>query len=109
MLQQWFNLSDPAMEEALYDVPLLQQFAEINHCSSRLSDESSILRFHYLLEEHELSQQILATVNATLQAKHLLLKSGSVVDATLIATPSSIKNSSGERALEFYQTKKGNQ
>jgi len=108
-LQQWFNLSDPAMEEALYDMPLFQQFAGLDLGSSRLPDESTILRFRHLLEEHQLSQQILATVNATLQAKGLLLKSGTVVDATLIAAPSSTKNSSGERDPEMHQTKKGNQ
>ena len=108
-LQQWFNLSDPAMEEALYDVPLFQQFAGLDLGSSRLPDESTILRFRHLLEEHQLSQPILATVNATLQAKGLLLKSGTVVDATLIAAPSSTKNSSGERDPEMHQTKKGNQ
>ena len=108
-LQQWFNLSDPAMEEALYDVPLFQQFAGLDLGSSRLPDESTILRFRHLLEEHQLSQQMLATVNATLQAKGLLLKSGTVVDATLIAAPSSTKNSSGERDPEMHQTKKGNQ
>lgn len=108
-LQQWFNLSDPAMEEALYEVPLFQQFARLDLGSSRLPDESTILRFRHLLEEHQLSQQILATVNATLQAKGLLLKSGTVVDATLIAAPSSTKNSSGERDPEMHQTKKGNQ
>jgi IS5 family transposase len=107
-LQQWFNLSDPAMEEALYDVPLFQQFAELD-LGSRLPDESTILRFRHLLEAHHLSQQILATVNASLQAKGLLLKSGTVVDTTLIAAPSSTKNSSGGRDPEMHQTKKGNQ
>jgi IS5 family transposase len=74
-----------------------------------LPDESTILRFRHLLEAHNLSLQILATVNATLAAKGLLLKSGTVVDATLIAAPSSTKNSSGERDPEMHQTKKGNQ
>jgi IS5 family transposase len=74
-----------------------------------LPDESTILRFRHLLEAHNLSIQILATVNATLTAKGLLLKQGTVVDATLIAAPSSTKNSSGERDPEMHQTKKGNQ
>jgi IS5 family transposase len=69
----------------------------------------SILRFRHLLEEHQLSIQILATVNSTLAAKGLLLKSGTAMDATLIAAPSSTKNSSGERDPEMHQTKKGNQ
>ena len=108
-LQQWFNLSDPAMEEALYDTPMFREFAGLDAGEDRLPDESTILRFRHLLEAHNLSLQILATVNATLAAKGLLLKSGTVVDATLIAAPSSTKNSSGERDPEMHQTKKGNQ
>ena len=108
-LQQWFNLSDPAMEEALYDMALFREFVGLDAGEDNLPDESTILRFRHLLEAHNLSSQILATVNATLAAKGLLLKSGTVVDATLIAAPSSTKNSSGERDPEMHQTKKGNQ
>ena len=108
-LQQWFNLSDPAMEEALYDTALFREFAGLDVGEDHLPDESTILRFRHLLEAHNLSIQILATVNATLTAKGLLLKQGTVVDATLIAAPSSTKNSSGERDPEMHQTKKGNQ
>ena len=108
-LQQWFNLSDPAMEEALYDTPMFREFVGLDAGEDNLPDESTILRFRHLLEAHNLSSQILATVNATLAAKGLLLKSGTVVDATLIAAPSSTKNSSGERDPEMHQTKKGNQ
>ena len=108
-LQQWFNLSDPAMEEALYDTALFREFAGLDMGEDHLPDESTILRFRHLLERHQLSLQLLATVNATLTAKGLLLKSGTVVDATLIAAPSSTKNSSGERDPEMHQTKKGNQ
>ncbi|UJW83486.1 IS5 family transposase [Hydrogenophaga sp. SL48] len=108
-LQQWFNLSDPAMEEALYDTPMFREFAGLDAGEDNLPDESTILRFRHLLEAHNLSVQILATVNATLAAKGLLLKSGTVVDATLIAAPSSTKNSNGERDPEMHQTKKGNQ
>ena len=108
-LQQWFNLSDPAMEEALYDTPMFREFAGLDMGEDRLPDESTILRFRHLLEAHNLSLQILATVNATLMAKGLLLKQGTVVDATLIAAPSSTKNKDGERDPEMHQTKKGNQ
>ncbi|WP_175854930.1 IS5 family transposase [Burkholderia anthina] len=108
-IQQWFNLSDPAMEEALYDMALFREFVGLDAGEDNLPDESTILRFRHLLEAHSLSLQILATVNATLAAKGLLLKSGTVVDATLIAAPSSTKNSSGERDPEMHQTKKGNQ
>ena len=108
-VQQWFNLSDPAMEEALYDMALFREFVGLDAGEDNLPDESTIRRFRHLLEAHNLSLQILATVNATLAAKGLLLKSGTVVDATLIAAPSSTKNSSGERDPEMHQTKKGNQ
>ena len=108
-LQQWFNLSDPAMEEALYDTPMFREFAGLDMGEDRLPDESTILRFRHLLEAHNLSLQILATVNATLMAKGLLLKQGTVVDAPLIAAPSSTKNQDGERDPEMHQTKKGNQ
>jgi len=108
-LQQWFGLSDPAMEEALHDVPLYCEFAHLDAGISRLPDESTILRFRHLLEEHNLGIQLLATINATLAAKGLMLKTGTVVDATLIAAPSSTKNSTGERDPEMHQTRKGNQ
>ncbi len=108
-LQNWFNLSDPAMEEALYDTPMFREFAGLDMGADLLPDESTILRFRHLLEAHNLSLQILATVNAMLTAKGLLLKQGTVVDATLIAAPSSTKNSTGTRDPEMHQTKKGNQ
>ena len=108
-LQQWFGLSDPAMEEALHDVSLYCEFAKLDPGSMRLPDETTILRFRHLLEENNLSIQLLAAINATLATKGLMLKTGTVVDATLIAAPSSTKNSSGERDPEMHQTKKGNQ
>jgi transposase, IS5 family len=107
-LQQWFGLSDPAMEEALFDVPLYREFALLPDGPVRLPDESTILRFRHLLEKHGLAAQMFAAVNATLTAQGLLLKTGSVVDATLIHAPSSTKNSSGTRDPEMHQTKKGN-
>ena len=108
-MQQWFGLSDPVMEEALHDVPLYREFALLDAGATRLPDESTILRFRHLLEENNLSLQLLVTINATLATKGLMLKTGTVVDATLIAAPSSTKNSSGERDPEMHQTKKGNQ
>jgi IS5 family transposase len=108
LLQQWFGLTDVAMEEALYDVPLYRQFAGLGGMS-RLPDRVSILRFRHLLERHRLAEQFLQTVNAQLSAKGYLLKEGTVVDATLIAAPSSTKNKDGERDPEMHQTKKGNQ
>jgi transposase, IS5 family len=108
-MQQWFGLSDPAMEEGLHDVPLYREFAQIGSGLVRLPDESTILRFRHLLEQHGLAAQLFSSVNELLQARGLLLKTGTVVDATLIAAPSSTKNASGERDPEMHQTKKGNQ
>ena len=108
-MQQWFTLSDPAMEEALHDVPLFRDFAGLGGWNDRLPDESTILRFRHLLEEHKLASEILKTINALLQAKGLLLRAGTVVDATLIAAPSSTKNEGKERDPEMHQSKKGNQ
>lgn len=107
-LQQWFGLSDVAMEEALFDVPLYREFAGLGS-TDRLPDRVSILRFRHLLEQHQLAPQMLAVVNAILADKGLMLKQGTVVDATLIAAPSSTKNKKGERDPEMHQTKKGNQ
>jgi transposase, IS5 family len=108
-LQQWFGLSDPAMEEALFDVPLYRQFAQLPTGTPRLPDESTILRFRRRLEDKKLAERILATVNELLAARGLMLKTGTLVDATLIAAPSSTKNASGTRDPEMHQTKKGNQ
>jgi len=107
-MQQWFGLSDTAMEEALRDVPLYCEFARLDAGKTRLLDESTILRFRHLLEEHQLSLQLLASTNATLTSRGLMLKAGTVVDATLIAAPSSTKNSTGQRDPEMRQAKKGN-
>jgi transposase, IS5 family len=105
-LQQWFSLSDPAMEEALHDIPLYREFALLDAGMTRLPDESTILRFRHLLEAHELSVGMLAAVNEILQAKGLMLKVGSAVDATLISAPSSTKKA-GTRDPEMSQTQKG--
>ena len=108
-MQQWFALSDPAMEEALHDMPVFREFAGLEGWNERLPDESTILRFRHVLEKHKLAAQILQTVNDLLSAKGMLLKSGTVVDATLIAAPSSTKNKSGERDPEMKQSRKGQQ
>ena len=107
-LQQWFSLSDPAMEEAFFDVPLYREFAQLD-ANGRLPDESTILRFRHRLEKHKLADGILASVNHLLSEQGLLLKEGSAVDATLIAAPSSTKNKSGKRDPEMHSSKKGNQ
>ena len=107
-VQQWFGLSDLAMEEALFETALYRECVGLSSVQ-RIPDRVSILRFRHLLEQHQLAEQILATVNATLTDKGLMLREGTVVDATLIAAPSSTKNSTGERDPEMHQTKKGNQ
>jgi len=109
LLQQFFGHCDPAMEEALHDIPLYREFAKLDAGITRLPDESTILRFRHMLEQNDLGVQILAAVNAKLIDRGLLLKTGTVVDATLIAAPSSTKNSTGERDSEMHQAKKGNQ
>ncbi len=108
-LQQWFALSDPAMEEALHDMPAFREFAKLDDGVARLPDETTILRFRHLLEKHDLATDMLRVVNDILQAKGLMMKKGTVVDATLIAAPSSTKNAEGERDPEMKQAKKGNQ
>ena len=108
LMQNWFALSDPAMEEALYEIASLRNFAGLK-LSEPIPDETTILNFRHLLEEHELAEDILKAVNAHLARKGLLLKRGSIVDATIITAPSSTKNAEGERDPEMHQTKKGNQ
>ena len=107
-MQQWFTLSDPAMEEAFFDVPLYREFAQLD-AHGRPPDESTILRFRHRLEEHKLAEQMLATFNALLVSKGLLLKVGTAVDATLIAAPTSTKNKGKARDPEMHSSKKGNQ
>ena len=107
-LQQWFCLSDPAMEEALHDTPWFREFAKIDQGAARLPDETTILRFRHLLERQDLAPDMLRLANDILRARSLLLRTGTVVDATLIAAPSSTKNADGERDPEMHQAKKGN-
>jgi IS5 family transposase len=108
LMQNWFALSDPAMEEALYEIASLRSFAHLS-LSEPIPDETTILNFRHLLEANDLADDILKSVNALLARKGLLLKRGSIVDATIIAAPSSTKNAQGERDPQMHQTKKGNQ
>ena len=108
-MQQWFGYSDPAMEEALHDIPLLRQFAGLDAFEDAMPDETTILNFRHLLEKHNLAVAIFAEVNGLLSEKGLTMRKGSIVDATLIAAPSSTKNEKRERDPEMSQTKKGNQ
>jgi len=108
LMQNWFGLSDPAMEEALYEITPMRTFAGLT-LTKAIPDETTILNFRHLLEANELAPEILSRVNAYLSRKGLMLKRGSIVDATIIAAPSSTKNAEGERDPEMHQTKKGNQ
>ncbi|AEK56782.1 MAG: IS5 family transposase [Acidithiobacillus caldus] len=108
-LQQWFGYSDPGMEEALYEIPLLRRFVGIDLGRDFVPDETTILKFRRLLERHALAQAIFAEVQSVLQEKGLLLQEGKTVDATLIHAPSSTKNRDRQRDPEMSSTKKGNQ
>jgi IS5 family transposase len=108
LMQNWFGLSDPGMEEALYEITPMRLFAGLS-LSKAIPDETTILNVRHLLEDNDLAPEILGRVNAYLTRKGLLLKRGSIVDATIIGAPSSTKNAQGERDPEMHQTRKGNQ
>lgn len=107
-MQLFYNLSDPAMEDALYEIESMRRFAGLS-LSGRIPDETTILNFRHFLEQHALGKEIFVTVNKHLADHGLLLKEGSILDATIIAAPSSTKNEDGERDSEMHQSKKGNQ
>lgn len=108
-MQQWYGLSDPAMEDALYDSESMRRFAEIDLEADAIPDETTILNFRHLLERHKLTEKIFETTNRYLSDKGLLLREGTIVDATIISAPSSTKNQTQSRDKEMRQTKKGNQ
>ena len=108
-MQQWFNLSDPAMEDALYDSASMRWFAGIDLAADLVPDETTILRFRHLLEKHQLTAKLFAEVRQLLEEKKLLLKSGTIVDATIIAAPLSTKNAAQERDPEMKQARKAQQ
>jgi len=107
-LQQWFDLSDPMAEDELYDSESMRRFARIELGEDVIPDETTILRFRHLLEKHNLTEAIFVEVRSLLEEKRLYLKSGTIVDATIISAPSSTKNAAGKRDPEMKQTKKGN-
>ena len=108
-LQQWYALADEALEDALYDSQALQRFAGIELEAEGVPDATTLLKFRRLLETHDLCKALFTAINADLAARGLLLREGTLVDATLIAAPSSTKNENRERDPEMHQTKKGNQ
>lgn len=107
-MQLFYNLSDPAMEDALYEIESMRRFAGLS-LSGSLPDETTILKFRHLLEQHRLGKEILKEVNRHLEKEGLLLREGTIVDATIIAAPTSTKNKEGKRDPEMHQTKKGNE
>ena len=108
-LQQWFNLSDPAVEEALYDSLAMRRFVGIDLGREPVPDETTVCRFRHLLEEHDLGRQLFDEVQRHLADKGLKVATGTIVDATIISAPSSAKNAAKARDPEMHQTKKGNQ
>jgi len=108
-LQQWFNLSDPGAEDALYESAVLRRFAGVDLGRAPAPDETTILKFRHLLEAHGLGGAMLDAVNRHLESRGIRIATGTIVDATIIHAPSSTKNAGGERDPEMHQTKKGNQ
>src|SRR5690606_4004936 len=108
LMQNWFGLSDPAMEEALYEIGSMRAFARLS-LARAIPDETTILNFRRRIEENDLAEDILVLVNKHLTRKKLMLQRGTIVDATIIPAPSSTKNREGERDPEMHQTKKGEQ
>jgi transposase, IS5 family len=106
-LQQWFNLSDPQAEDAIYDSESMRRFARVELGAEVVPDETTILRFRHLLEQHGLTQAIFNSITGLLEERRLLLRSGTIVDATIIAAPSSTKNVSASRDPEMKQARKG--
>jgi len=108
-LQHWFNLSDPAAEEALYDSRSMRRFVGIDLGREPAPDETTICKFRYLLEAHNLGDQLFTLISQYLQENGLKVSSGTIVDASIISAPSSTKNREGKRDPDMHQTKKGNQ
>jgi IS5 family transposase len=108
-LQQWFNLSDPGVEEALYESSVLRRFTGVDLGRAAAPDETTICRFRHLLEKHELGGAMLDRVNEHLASKGIKIATGTIVDATIIHAPSSTKNEKKERDPAMRQTRKGNQ
>jgi IS5 family transposase len=108
-LQQWFNLSDPAVEEALYDSLAMRSFVGIDLGREPVPDETTACKFRHLLEKHEIGRQLFEQVHVHLEKQGIKVSTGTIVDATIISAPSSTKNAAGERDPDMHQTKKGKQ
>jgi len=108
-LQQWFGLADEALEDAIYDSQSMREFVGIDLGSEGVPDATTLLKFRRLLEEHALTEQLFKGINAHLTERGLMLREGTMVDATIIAAPPSTKNEDKARDPEMHQTKKGNE
>jgi hypothetical protein len=108
-LQQWYCLSDPGAEEALYDIQSMRAFCQLELGRDTIPDETTILNFRHLLEAHALTKAVFEAVAEHLEARGTLLRGGTIVDATLIAASPSTKNAAGQRDPEMRSSKKGNQ
>ncbi|WFF72284.1 IS5 family transposase [Proteiniclasticum sp. QWL-01] len=109
LMQNWFNLSDVAMEDAIYDSYAMRKFMRLDFISQQVPDATTLLHFRHLMESHLLGEKIFHDVTRRLESAGLMMHGGTIVDATIIAAPSSTKNQTGERDPEMHQTKKGNQ
>ena len=109
LMQNWFNLSDAGLEDAIYDSYAMRSFMNIDFYKEQVPDATTLLKFRHLLEEHHIGEQIFADVNSRLEECGLIMHGGSIVDATIVSAPSSTKNKEGKRDPEMHQTKKGNQ
>ena len=109
LMQNWFTLSDEGVEDAIYDSYAMRKFLGINFSEEQVPDATTLLKFRHIIEKHKIGEQIFADVNARLERAGLMMHGGTIVDATIIAAPSSTKNEEGKRDEEMHQTKKGNQ
>ena len=109
LMQNWFNISDAGLEDAIYDSYAMRSFLRIDFYKEQVPDATTLLKFRHLLEEHHIGEKIFADVNARLEKAGLIMHGGTIVDATIINAPSSTKNKTGKRDPEMHQTKKGNE
>ncbi len=109
LLQVWFSLSDEGVEDTIYDSYAMRRFMGLDFGVEQVPDATTLLHFRHLLEEHKLGERLLAAQSEIFEGEGWIIRGGSIVDATIIAAPSSTKNATGERDPEMHQTKKGNQ
>ena len=109
LMQNWFGLSDPGMEDALYEVASMRRFAGLNLDDEAIPDETTLVRFRHWLEAHDLTEALFAEVNAVLEENNLAVSTGTMVDATIVQASPSTKNAARQRDPEMHQTRKGNQ